>query len=130
MEKVDILKNLDGDERSKLCDAFTEHWFQDGDCIIREGDTEANLFFLIMEGAAFATKITEPGKPAEVVKKYQPGGYFGERALLKDEPRAASIIADGEACVVSLDRAAFKRLLGPIENILGRNEAEYRKWMH
>jgi len=129
MEKVDILKNLDKQERSKLCDAFQEHWFKDGECIIREGDREANLFFMIMEGGAIATKITEPGKPAEIVKNYTSGGYFGERALLKDEPRAASIIAQGEVCVVSLDRAAFKRLLGPIENILGRNEAEYRKWM-
>ena len=86
---------------------------------------------MIMEGHAIATKVTEPGKPAEVVKKYQTGGYFGERALLKDEPRAASIIAQGDDThLVSLDRAAFKRLLGPIENILGRNEAEYRKWMH
>jgi len=25
---------------------------------------------MIMEGGAIATKITEPGKPAEVVKKY------------------------------------------------------------
>ena len=86
---------------------------------------------MIMEGHAVATKVTEPGKPAEVVKKYQTGGYFGERALLKDEPRAASIIAQGDDThLVSLDRAAFKRLLGPIENILGRNEAEYKKWMH
>ena len=27
MEKVDILKNLEKQERSKLCDAFQEHWF-------------------------------------------------------------------------------------------------------
>lgn len=85
---------------------------------------------MVMEGNCVATKITEPGKPAEVVKKYSPGGYFGERALLRDEPRAASVIAQGEVCVVSLDRAAFKRLMGPLENILGRNEAEYRKWMN
>ena len=27
MEKVDILRNLSKAERSKLCDAFQEHWF-------------------------------------------------------------------------------------------------------
>lgn len=70
MEKVDILKTLRKDERTKLCDAFQEHWFKDGEYIIKEGDKEANLFFMIMEGNAIATKITEPGKPAEVVKKY------------------------------------------------------------
>lgn len=83
---------------------------------------------MLMEGNCVATKVTEPGKAAEIVKKYSPGGYFGERSLLRDEPRAASIIAQGEVCVVCLDRAAFKRLMGPLENILGRNEEEYKKF--
>lgn len=69
--------------------------------------------------------MIEPGKPAQVVKEYAPGTYFGERALLRNEPRAASVIAKTECCVVSLDRAAFKRLMGPLEDILGRNEEEY-----
>jgi len=73
--------------------------------------------------------VLEPGKPAQVVKEYGPGGYFGERSLLTDEPRAANIIAKGQVCVVSLNRQAFKRLLGPLENILGRNEEEYKKFM-
>jgi hypothetical protein len=30
--------------------------------------------------------------------------------------------------VVSLDRQAFKRLMGPLEQILGRNEDEYKKF--
>lgn len=93
MEKVDILKNLDRQERTKLADAFKELWFKKGESIIKEGDTEANFFYMVMEGNCIATKITEPGKPAEKVKDYAPGGYFGERSLLKDEPRAASIIA-------------------------------------
>jgi len=71
----------------------------------------------------------EPGKPASVVKSYKPGDYFGERSLLKDLPRAASIIAQGDVAVVSLDRSSFKRLLGPLEEILSRNEEEYKKFM-
>ena len=129
MEKVDILKNLEKQERTKLADAFKELWFNKGDYIIKEGDTEANFFYMVMEGNCIATKVTEPGKPAEKVKDYAPGGYFGERSLLKDEPRAASIVAQGEVCVVCLDRAAFKRLMGPLENILGRNEDEYKKFL-
>jgi CRP-like cAMP-binding protein len=35
----------------------------------------------------------EIGKPAIEVFKYGPGDYFGERALIKNEPRAANIIA-------------------------------------
>lgn len=33
------------------------------------------------------------GEKEKEVMKYKPGDYFGELALLKDEPRAASIKA-------------------------------------
>ncbi len=51
-------------------------------------------FFIIVEGKAFATKILEPGKPAEKVKQYKKGEYFGELALIRGDPRAASVIAN------------------------------------
>ena len=54
------------------------------------GDT----FFIIVEGKAFATKILEPGKPAEKVKQYKKGEYFGELALIRGDPRAASVISN------------------------------------
>jgi len=48
---------------------------------------------MIIEGDCIATKVLEPGKPAQKVKDYGPGGYFGERSLLRDTPRAANIVA-------------------------------------
>ena len=97
--------------------------------IIKEGDQNGDRFYMIIEGSCIATKVIEPGKPAQNVKSYAPGDYFGERSLLKDLPRAASVIAQSQVCVVSLDRSAFKRLMGTLENILSRNEAEYNKFM-
>lgn len=51
--------------------------------------------------------------------------FFGERALLKNEPRAASVVALGYVDCLVLERADFVSLLGPLESILGR-EAERR----
>jgi cAMP-dependent protein kinase regulator len=92
LKKVKILSNMDDYERSKLADALKEEWFNDGDSVIREGE-EGNTFYLVMSGEAIATKTTELGKPPVQVFKYQAGDYFGERALIKNEPRAANIIA-------------------------------------
>lgn len=83
-----------------------------------------------MEGECMATKVLEPGKPAQVVKEYHAGDYFGERALLHDVPRGANIVAKSLLHVAILDRSAFKRLLGPIENILTRNEEDYNKYLN
>lgn len=80
-------------ERTKLADAFKETWFEAGDYIIREGDQNGECFYMIIEGDCIATKVLEPGKPAQLVKEYGPGSYFGERSLLRDTPRAANIIA-------------------------------------
>ena len=129
LEKVEILKLMDKYERSKLADAFKEEWFEKDDVIIKQGDKEATSFYMIIEGQCIATKVLEPGKPAQNVKDYGPGDYFGERSLIRDEPRAANIIAQSQVCVVSVDRGAFKRLMGPIEEILSRNEAEYNKFV-
>lgn len=62
---------------------------------------------------------------------YEKNSYFGELALLRDTPRAASIIATSDNVVVaSIDRASFKRLLGPLEKILERNTDRYNNFVN
>ena len=51
--------------------------------------------------------------------------FFGERALLKNEPRAVSVVAIGYVDCLVLERADFVNLLGPLEPILAR-EAQRR----
>ena len=48
--------------------------------------------------------------------------------MIKNEPRAANIVAKTECTVVSLDRHSFKRLLGPLEDILKRNLEVYENF--
>ena len=128
LKNVSILENMEAYERSKLSDAIQEQWYEDGDYVITEGQ-QGDIFYLIMSGKAIATKTLEPGKPAVQVYEYKEGDYFGERALLKNEPRAANVIACSQLQVVKLDRKSFRRLLGPIDQILMRNMENYQKFM-
>ena len=66
-------------------DAFKDLEYKTGDFIIREGE-EGSILYLIAEGTAIATKTLEAGKAPVEVKKYEKGDYFGEMALLKNEP--------------------------------------------
>ena len=52
-----------------------------------------DVFYMIEEGEAFATKTVEPGKPPVTVFNYRSGDYFGELALIRGDPRAANVIA-------------------------------------
>ncbi len=81
------------------------------------------------DGECYAEKVFTEGSTAVKVKDYQKGSYFGELALIKNEPRAASIIAITDCKLLSLDRLSFKRLLGPIENMLKRNSEAYIKYL-
>lgn len=59
---------------------------------------------------------------------YATGAYFGERALLTNDFRAANIIATSKVLVLSLERDTFMRLLGPLDEILKRNMDQYKKY--
>lgn len=92
MKKVEILSSIDPYELTQISDALKTVSFRPGDYVIREGEM-GDVFYIIEEGEAEATKTFEAGKPAQVVKNYKSGDYFGELALIKGEPRAANVVA-------------------------------------
>ena len=59
------------------------------------------------------------------VKSYAKGDFFGELALLKNEPRAATVVAKGALTCASLGRKPFTRLVGACDEILMRNQELY-----
>ena len=48
--------------------------------------------------------------------------------MLFNDPRAANIIAQEDVTIVYLDGGSFRRIIGPLENILKRNTAKYAKY--
>jgi len=126
LKKVKILETMDAYERQTIADAFKKHKFNKGDLIIKEGEEGDELYFLV-DGTAKATKLVD-GELKKVME-YNPGDYFGERALIKKEPRAANIeVTSDRIEVVSLTKDSFNRLLGPVEDIMKRNMELYTKY--
>jgi len=124
LSKVELLTTMDAYERSKIADALKIQKFKKGEYIVKEGE-KGDTFYFIEEGEAVATKLlTSDGQPQNVYH-YKSGDYFGEIALLRDAPRAANIVTETDVVVAALDRFSFKRLLGPLEDILKRNFSKY-----
>ncbi|KAL2000033.1 hypothetical protein VTN02DRAFT_3645 [Thermoascus thermophilus] len=117
LEEVPLLSSLKPYERSKIADALDTIKYPAGATIIAEGDP-GDAFYLLESGVAEAFKGDAEGP----VKSYKRGDYFGELALLDDKPRAASVISKTEVKVARLGRDGFKRLLGPVEDIMRRTE--------
>lgn len=123
---VPILQSVNSYERAKIADAIKEQTYQPGEAVITEGE-EGQVFFIIISGEAVATKVMGPGQQPKEVMKYKPGEYFGELALLRNTPRAATVTAKTKLRAASIDRDSFKRLLGPLDEILKRNMEMYMK---
>ena len=129
LAKIDILNDLNDQEKSKVADCLVTERFSRGDFVIRENES-GDKFYLIQEGTAEALKLT-PSGGYQIVFDYKENDYFGELALLSDKNlRKASIRVTSDRLVVaSIDRESFKRLLGPIEGILQRNQNRYKKYV-
>ena len=125
LKKVELLKTMEDYERSQISEAFKDVKYEANQCIIKEGEEGKEIYFLV-EGEAYASKQID-GAETEV-KQYQTGDYFGELALLRNEPRAANVLARTACSCVSIDRHAFKRMLGPLEEILKRNIDLYTQY--
>jgi len=124
IKSVPILSTLNQYERLTIADALNSESFKENEVAVQEGD--AGDKFYIVESGEF--KVTKAGVDREVHDRLTAGGYFGERALLTNEARAATVTATtGSVCQV-LDRATFKRLLGPLEDIMRKNMEVYNKY--
>ena len=127
LKNVPILSTIDHYELGQICDAVNSAKAKKGEYIIKQGE-KGDKFYILDEGEAYAAKVFNPGEEEQNVKDYKKGDYFGELALLRDEPRAASVIAKTDCKLITLDRLAFKRLLGPLEKLLQRNSEMYQKY--
>jgi len=124
LKSVTILSTISPYERSQICDALKVELYSEGDFIVKQDATGDN-FYIVEEGDLYATKETTEG-PTRVME-YSAGDYFGELALLKNQPRAASVIVgSGMAKVLSLDRQSFTKMLGPLQHILSKNVQNYK----
>ena len=122
-------EHLTGPERSLVADCLVSQTFEDGDYVLREGEKEdMPKLYLVEEGSARATQTNprDPSGPEVDVGHMAKGDFFGERALITNEPRAANVIAEGTLKVAVMDRASFERLLGDCRDIMARKMQSYQ----
>ncbi|KAA0149671.1 hypothetical protein FNF31_07166 [Cafeteria roenbergensis] len=122
VDRVPLLQGLPPNERGAILDCLLPVEAAPGAVLVAEGDTDADRFYIVDDGELMAHK-TSLG--SEACPRLGPGDFFGERAILTGEPRAATVTAVQQSRLLALDRATFIRLLGPLSDLLTRNLAVY-----
>jgi CRP-like cAMP-binding protein len=115
LESVPLFHSLLTSERAKIAEALEEVEYCDTDPIMVQGQ-EGDTFFILKKGEAIVQK--EVDGVVEVVQQCSRGDFFGERALLKNEPRAATVIAKGHTVCLKIHREEFQQLLGHVHELL------------
>jgi CRP/FNR family cyclic AMP-dependent transcriptional regulator len=111
-DKVDLFKErgLSAGEMKLLATFSSEERFREGSMVFREGERGDKLY-IVLDGRVRISKFI-PGVGEEALAVLDRGDFFGEMALIDDKPRSADAKAhDGDATVLSLDRATLNEIL-------------------
>ncbi|KAK7249711.1 cGMP-dependent protein kinase [Aureococcus anophagefferens] len=112
-EKKMLKDCLSEPQLRKLADAMDEDIVHAGDAILREGEI-GDTFYVIADG-----RVQVETKHDGIVTTLEKGGYFGDRALISEDRRAATCTAiGGDVKLLAIDRDDFLTLLGSVQEIM------------
>jgi putative ABC transport system ATP-binding protein len=110
LRSVELFKHLTPTEITNIAEKMKRRSFEKDQIIIREGDS-GEEFFLIGEGLVDVRKAGAHGRDKHITT-LDAGKFFGERALLVDEPRNATCAAASERVeVFALGKADFRQAI-------------------
>ena len=90
LEQMDILRDFDPPEIQALAQKLTRQTFKSGDMIVKEGDTDRNLFLLAKGLVSVRIALSESDRTKRLIT-YSAGVTFGEMAFLDGSPRSADV---------------------------------------
>lgn len=107
--KFALFAELDDRELAAIAAvAKARHYAKDD--VIFHADESGDVFCLIREGQVKVTMISPEGKEI-ILSLLGPGDFFGEMALLDDEPRSATVVATETLDLVTIWRSDFLQIL-------------------
>jgi putative ABC transport system ATP-binding protein len=102
--------------------------FEPGEPIVRQGDpvTDESKFYLIRRGRVRVERDGADGR--QVIAELGKQDFFGDRALVVNEPRVATITAMEVVEVYTIGRETFRRYEATSRPFIERIRAVYSDW--
>lgn len=105
LENIFLFKNLVPSQVSLVVRSLRQHEYAKDQVIVKQGE-EAQQFYLIQNGSV---GVYEGERR---VRSLMCWDYFGERALLLNERRSATCVAEEACTVLSLQKVVFEDIVG------------------
>jgi cGMP-dependent protein kinase len=116
LDSISLFDLLTDAQKKVIVEAMHAHMYQKDAVVVREGEAGDMLF--ILKSGVLAVSINK-----KEVRQLKKGDYFGERSLLYEEPRSATVSCV-EACVcVSIGKSQLQDVfkVGNLEHLLFQN---------
>jgi serine/threonine protein phosphatase PrpC/CRP-like cAMP-binding protein len=104
LARMPLFRPLNDREILRVLQVTDVATFKNGERIINEGETGEELY-IVLSGQ---TKVSRGGADLAVFK---PGDHFGEMALVRSQPRSATVTSDGESELMLIRRTEFFEIL-------------------
>jgi NADH dehydrogenase len=108
--------------KTDVTDRVTHAHYEPGDYIIKQGEPPTN-FYVIERGEVEVVRATPERPDGEVIAVLNGGNFFGEAALVNNQPRVASVRARTAVEVVVMGRHVFttvSRSLAPLRQAIAQ----------
>lgn len=102
---IPALKSFETRNLSRILRLSKIREYEDGETIIKEGDIDPWLYFLL----SGQVRVEKSGE--EITSISRVGEIFGEMRIVDDKARSASVIADGKTVCLAVNTTAQQRLM-------------------
>jgi CRP-like cAMP-binding protein len=109
LRSVPLFHEIPESDLRAMAELVRERRQPKGSLIITQGDAGETLF-LIKSGQVKISVVAEDGREV-ILSVLGPGSFFGEMALLDDQPRSAHVFAMEESVLLGLRREDFRAQL-------------------
>lgn len=104
LKQIPFFSHLDDEKTDVVLKAFEERRFKKGDVVMHQGD-EADGMYVMISGEV------EVEIDKKVVTSLESNDFFGEMALVANEPRSATIrVVSDELSTLYLSKETFKSI--------------------
>ncbi len=101
---IPALRNFEAKSLGRLLNLSKIREYENGECIIKEGDFDPWLYFLL----SGKIRISKEGMEINTINKK--GEIFGEMRIIDSLSRSASVFAVGKTICLAVDTSAKNRL--------------------
>lgn len=108
LRRVPLFAQLDPEDLQRIARTCSERTYRAGDVLMEEGEIGSELLVLV-EGSVRVVRRGDGGE--RLIRTYAAGDHIGELAVLREAPRAATVIADTDLRCLVIDGEGLKAIL-------------------